>query len=350
MAVSQEDRDLGLWIRQRRLERGLTQHVLAERAGLSRRWLVDVENGHLQPKFADLLRLLDVLGADLMDVPGVRRSRVASDPRKLAAEEGAEVKRREFLGWIAAAAGTAAMVDIERLASPTIDAAWLADAESVSLGLAGQREAVEAAVLLPAVLGHLALLESALPASAELTARTAVLAGELLLGYRAPIGTRTRQRLGEAYRCFILAESLGSPTIATNAMASRATLYDQAGDLPSALTLQDEAVRRGTGTRANMACLFARRAELQARAGDDIGALHDLESAESALGAAHDWWWDNPRSAVELGGYRGFVLSRLGRHREAADALTWVHDGMDPGKVMWRATVAADRDAALAQL
>jgi transcriptional regulator with XRE-family HTH domain len=84
MVVSQEDRDLGLWIRQRRLERGLAQHVLAQRAGLSRRWLVDVENGHLQPKFADLLRLVEVLGADLTEVPGVRRSRVDPSPRKLA--------------------------------------------------------------------------------------------------------------------------------------------------------------------------------------------------------------------------------------------------------------------------
>lgn len=350
MAVSQDDRELGLWIRQRRLERGLAQHVLAERAGLSRRWLVDVENGHLQPKFADLLRLVEVLGADLTEVPGVRRSRTAPAGRNLAGEEGAEVKRREFLGWIAAAAGAAAVVDLERLASPIIDAAWLADAEMVSLGLAGQREAVEAAVLLPAVLGHLASLEAALPASAELTARTAVLAGDLLLGYRAPIGARTRQRLGEAYRCFVMAESLGSPAVVTNSMNSRATLYDQSGDLASAVALQDEAVRRGVGTRANMACLLARRAELRAKAGDDTAALHDLDGAERTLDAAHDWWFDNPRSAVELGGYRGFVLSTLGRHRDAADALTWVLDRMDPGKVMWRATVAADRDAALAQL
>jgi hypothetical protein len=54
--------------------------------------------------------------------------------------------------------------------------------------------------------------------------------------------------------------------------------------------------------------------------------------------------------AAELGGYGGVVLSTLGRHREAADALAWVLERMDPSKVMWRATVAADRDAALAQL
>jgi HTH-type transcriptional regulator/antitoxin HipB len=350
MGSSEEDRELGLWIRQRRLERGLKQHVLAERAGLSRRWLVDVENGRLQPKFADVLRLVDVLGADLTQAPGVRRSRADPNVRKLPAEEGAEANRREFLGWITAAMGSAAIVDFERLASQVIDAAWLRDAEVVSMGLAGQKEAVEAAVLLPAVLGHLASLESMLPASAELTARTALLAGDLLLGYRAPIGTRTRQRLGEAYRCFVVAESLGSPAVVARSMNSRATLYDQRGDLSLALALQEEAVRLGGCGTDMLAGLLARRAELQAKGGNDSPAMRDLESAERALNGPCEWWCRNPRSTVELAAYRGAVLSSLGRHQEAAEALTWVLARMDPSMVMWRATVAADRGAALAQL
>jgi len=321
MAVSQDDRELGLWIRQRRLERGLAQHVLAERAGLSRRWLVDVENGHLQPKFTDLLRLVEVLGADLTEVPGVRRSRVDLSPRKLATEEGAEAKRREFLGWIVAAAGAAATVDVERLASPVIDADWLRDAESVSMGLAAQREAVEAAVLLPAVLGHLASLESMLPASAELSARTALLAGDLLLGYRRRIGVQTRQRLGDAYRCFALAQTLGSPAVATKSTLSTASLYDQRGDLSLALALADEAVNRRAAAREMVPWLLARRAELHAEAGSDAAAMRDLDSAESALAGPEDWWSMSPRGVVELAAYRGAVLSRLGRHRDAAEAL-----------------------------
>src|SRR5438477_5750719 len=149
---SEGDRELGLWIRQRRFERGLKQHVLAERAGLSRRWLVEVENGRLQPKFSDLLRLVEVLGADLIDAPGVRRSSRTSGVGNLAHEERTETNRREFMSWIASAAGSAALVDIERLASPAADAAWQRDAEIVSMGLAGQYSKVEADGLLPAVL------------------------------------------------------------------------------------------------------------------------------------------------------------------------------------------------------
>jgi hypothetical protein len=78
--------------------------------------------------------------------------------------------------------------------------------------------------------------------------------------------------------------------------------------------------------------------------------MHDLEGAERALGGQQDWWCHNPSTPVELAAYRGAVLSSLGRHAEASAALSWVLSRMDPSKVMWRATVAADRDAALARL
>jgi hypothetical protein len=189
-----------------------------------------------------------------------------------------------------------------------------------------------------------------LPASAELTARTALLAGDLLLGYRRPIGVRTQQRLGDAYRCFVLAESLGSPAVVAKSMMSRAAAHEQRGDSSLALALQDEAVGRRSAARTTLPWLFARRAELHARSGSDTAAMRDLDSAERVLDGPEEWWSMSPRGTVELAAYRGAVLSTLGRHREAADTLTWVQERMDPGKVMWHAAVAADRDAALACL
>jgi hypothetical protein len=291
---------------------------------------------------------MDVLGADLMEAPGVRRSSLRN-ASKLTREEGTETKRREFLGWIAAAAGSAALVDMERLASPISDAAWLADAEIISMGLAAQRSAVDADVLLPAVLGHMASLESMLPASAELTARTALVAG---LAAR-PRGHPSRVgRSAHAFRCYVLARSLGSPSVAAKAVNGQAMLTARAGDLSRALALQDQAV--GLSGRAShptlRAGLLARRAELHAEAGDDTAAMRDLEAAERTVAPAYEWWHLDPRTPVELAAYRGAVLARLGRHREAAETLTWVLGRMDRSKVTWRATVAADRDAALAQL
>jgi transcriptional regulator with XRE-family HTH domain len=341
MVGSEGDRQLGLWIRQRRIERGLTQHVLAELLGLSRRWLVDVEAGSLQPKFVDMLRLIEILRADICEVPGVARSRFAPDARKLVEQEGDEANRREFIGWIAATAGSAALVDVERLASPLVDAAWLAEAERVTMDLDAQRTTMAAASLLPAILGHLASLEALLPATAEVAARTALLAGNQLV----------RAQRGPAYRCFVLAEALGNPMVRAKSMNGRAVVCGRRGDLAGALALQGQAVAL-LGRHAPMlgGALLARRVELHATVGEDAAAMRDLDAAERLMAGEYEWWYGDPQTPVELGAYRGAVLSTLGRYGEAVDSLNWVLERMDPGKVMWRAAVTADRDAALAML
>jgi len=117
-----------------------------------------------------------------------------------------------------------------------------------------------------------------------------------------------------------------------------------------ALALADEAVNQRVAARAMAPWLLARRAELHAKNGSDAAAMRDLDGAESALAGPEDWWSMSPRGAVELAAYRGAVLSTLGRQREAADALTWLLERIERSKVMWRAAVAADRDAALARL
>lgn len=50
-----------------RRERGLTQAILAERAGVSRQWLNGLENGRIEGlEVGRLMRVLDTLGASLM--------------------------------------------------------------------------------------------------------------------------------------------------------------------------------------------------------------------------------------------------------------------------------------------
>ncbi len=72
-------------------------------------------------------------------------------------------------------------------------------------------------------------------------------------------------------------------------MNSRATLYDQRGDLSLALALQDEAIRRRTAARTTLARLLARRAELHAKGGSDSATMSDIDSAEGALNGPEDW-------------------------------------------------------------
>lgn len=63
--------DIGLTIRERRLELGLDQAGLAAKVGVSRQWLIEVEKGKPRAEIGLVLRVLNVLGLDvwLGDLP-----------------------------------------------------------------------------------------------------------------------------------------------------------------------------------------------------------------------------------------------------------------------------------------
>lgn len=66
---------LGSWIRKTRLDQGITQRALADRSGISRSYLCDIERGRgMQPSVATLDKLSVALGAsreDLMRAAGL---------------------------------------------------------------------------------------------------------------------------------------------------------------------------------------------------------------------------------------------------------------------------------------
>lgn len=78
-------RDLGASIRERRKALGLDQAELASRAGTSRRWLVQVENGNAGASLGLLLRTLNVL--DLHMSMGTERGSQPSTEEPLAAPD-----------------------------------------------------------------------------------------------------------------------------------------------------------------------------------------------------------------------------------------------------------------------
>ncbi len=57
--------DLGAVIRDHRRRLGLDQRSLAERVGVSRQWIVEVEKGKSRAEIGLVLRTLDVLGVAL---------------------------------------------------------------------------------------------------------------------------------------------------------------------------------------------------------------------------------------------------------------------------------------------
>src|SRR6266700_6185092 len=65
---------IGGHVRQCRTERGWTLDQLAERSGVSRRMLVNIEQGSVNPSIATLLRVSDALGIGLPILVDVDRS------------------------------------------------------------------------------------------------------------------------------------------------------------------------------------------------------------------------------------------------------------------------------------
>jgi HTH-type transcriptional regulator/antitoxin HipB len=84
-------KDIGALIRQRRHELGLSQIQLAERMGVSRQWVVDVERGKARAELGLVLRALDVLDAPLRVEAGASSKPVRS-PQPAAADVDAVVR------------------------------------------------------------------------------------------------------------------------------------------------------------------------------------------------------------------------------------------------------------------
>ena len=62
-------KDIGALIRDRRKRLGLDQKALAERVGVSRQWIIEVEHGKTRAALGLVLRTLAALGVDLAVAP-----------------------------------------------------------------------------------------------------------------------------------------------------------------------------------------------------------------------------------------------------------------------------------------
>lgn len=78
--------DLGALIRERRIKLGLDQVSLAKKAGTSRKWLIEVENGKPRAEIGLIFRTLRALGIALREgepAPGVPRKRTKGAPEAI---------------------------------------------------------------------------------------------------------------------------------------------------------------------------------------------------------------------------------------------------------------------------
>lgn len=64
---------LGEQVRSRRLERGLSQEQLSEKAGLDRTYVSSLESGKRNPAFSTLIKLASALEVELAELVRERR-------------------------------------------------------------------------------------------------------------------------------------------------------------------------------------------------------------------------------------------------------------------------------------
>lgn len=74
---------IGTLIKTRRTERKLTQQDVADKVGISRNFLSDIENGRYNPSFNTALRLAAYLGIDLNSLSEMTEIQGLSDERRL---------------------------------------------------------------------------------------------------------------------------------------------------------------------------------------------------------------------------------------------------------------------------
>ena len=73
--------DLGAFIRERRVKLGMDQSDLAENAGTSRKWIVEVEQGKPRAEIGLVLRTLKALGVSLdLAADRAQKTVAASEP------------------------------------------------------------------------------------------------------------------------------------------------------------------------------------------------------------------------------------------------------------------------------
>ena len=76
--------DLGAFIRERRTKLGMDQSALAEKAGTSRKWLVEVEQGKPRAEIGLILRTLKTLGVSIaITADAALKASSTSEPRSV---------------------------------------------------------------------------------------------------------------------------------------------------------------------------------------------------------------------------------------------------------------------------
>lgn len=92
---------VGARLKQLRLARRLTQEQLAERAGLSHKFIGEVERGRGNPTLTTLAKLSEALAVDLIDLLGLETTGPRLSPRQATQVREALASLETLVEWAA---------------------------------------------------------------------------------------------------------------------------------------------------------------------------------------------------------------------------------------------------------
>jgi transcriptional regulator with XRE-family HTH domain len=271
---------------------GIRANVTAE---MISRW----ERGARRPSRVYRRLLCELHDADEVEL-GLRLPPVPAYAGDQNRGTGDELKRREFLHYLALFSGMTA-IDVERMAQAFdrpggASEQLLDDLHRVALTYARDAHVQAPADLLPAVTGHLACLQRLLEVSQPASAgrRLRVIAGEsaALAGWLAYLLDRNQTAVTHYAMAESLASEAGDGRLRAHVLTLRSWLYSSIsrrapGESPlTAITLLDEAFQCA-GPHAPpvlRAWMLARRAQQHAAHGNGRAADRDLDTICSVLG------------------------------------------------------------------
>lgn len=335
--------------------RGMARAAIKEGSysGATRQTIHQIEQGRIP--HPDALRWLAVT----LDLPASRLVKAARQQR---------VNRRQLLRN-AALMGSAlggGLLD-ERLTYALdghgrLDAETVSDMAAITAGYRRAYRQLSVRVLRPQVRGHRAIVTELLGCSGTPTLHDRLVATlgetEALLGCMLVLDLGNFDRgsfhLARALQAARHADARELEAFILGGMAFYAAY---GGNQAKALQLAGHGrqLASTTGTPATRGWLAAVDAEMEARAGNGLGARRALDDAATALQAVHGhspptWIGIGTFNTAKLASYSGLCSILLGQPGHAVEELTRALEALDPALSKHRCTAMADLATALIQL
>jgi transcriptional regulator with XRE-family HTH domain len=300
--------DLGLRIRKLRVERGLSQEILAHRVGRSPGWMLMVENGKADPVHSDLVNIANVLNVTIVQLleTGTHDSRLhpISHLVELHTARHAFPGDRDGQLLDGMATLTRSYLHLHNTVSPwAVHAAIVRHFDDLTtLALRSYSSTTSGRIL-------------------SMAAQAAILAGWVSFNV---------QDFTEAYVYWCVAHDLardaGNAAVQAHALGSRSRLYSPIhrdllqADPGTALALLDQAVKLASGVASPVlrSWLLANRAQQLAVSDQAAASYRDLEASAHQLSLAEQTdndllaGWDE----VRVDAYRGICAMVLGQPSE----------------------------------